>query len=94
MSHRESEATPPAPPAAHGRGGRRPGAGRPRNGRFSPLQGDREYARELISKLMRHAAQPAALRARCALVVVTRGNPINYRPDVSVAAQPAAQPSP
>jgi hypothetical protein len=64
------------PHAVQGHGGKRAGAGRPRGprgGRFVPLRGDRVYAKNLISDLMRDESQPAVLRARLAVVVAMKG---------------------
>jgi hypothetical protein len=58
---------------AEKRGGRRSKCGRPRRGVFGTLQGDMDYAKNLISLLMRDHSQPVALRARCALAVLLKG---------------------
>jgi hypothetical protein len=56
------------------RGGRRSRAGRPRRGVFGTLQGDMDYAKNLISLLMRDHSQPVGLRARCALTILLKGD--------------------
>jgi hypothetical protein len=55
------------------RGGPRSNSGRPRRGTFGALQGDMDYAKNLISLLMRDHSQPVGLRARCALAVLLKG---------------------
>jgi hypothetical protein len=77
-------------PRGSGRGGKRPGSGRPRLGKFRPLPGDREYAKDLLSTLMRDESQEPVLRVRCAVVVLMKGDFAKYRPDAS--AGPAADP--
>jgi hypothetical protein len=76
------EPTPADRPKA--RGGKRPGAGRPRKGRFGPIGGDREYAKILVSTLMRDETQQPALRARCALAVLMKGTWVKLPVDGAV----------
>ena len=73
------------PAAVPGRkGGKRPGAGRPRNGTFAPCQGDPDYARNLLSLVMRDLDQPIQLRVKCAVVCADPGQLEDRPPPVGL----------
>jgi hypothetical protein len=83
----DGEAAPKAIP--DGRGGRRAGSGRPPRGKFVPRTGDREYAKDLISSLMRDETQAPILRARCALAIAMKGTWRRYDSDAQGGVAPA-----
>jgi hypothetical protein len=74
------ESIPAVVPKAKAKGGKRPGCGRPRNGTFPCFVGDAQYARELLSLVMRDTSQALTLRVKAAMVVATRGNSHPGRP--------------
>ncbi len=82
MSQIDEQATSPGRPSGRTWGGRRAGAGRKPGGRFAPLRGYLEYARNLVSTIMRDESQPTALRARCARAVLMKGSWVKYITDV------------
>src|SRR5258708_20220488 len=58
-------------PARRGHGGWRPGSGRKQGSRFGVVKGDREYARDLVSRVMRAEAQELELPGPCAGLVLS-----------------------
>jgi hypothetical protein len=77
----ECETVPAGPPAPRNHGGWRPGSGRKPNSPFAPTTADKQYAKNLLSQLLRDESQPAALRAYCAAVVVLKGTWVKYPAD-------------
>ncbi len=78
-------------PARRGHGGWRPGSGRKQGSRFGVVKGDREYARDLVSRVMRDEAQELELRVRCAgLVLSSVGRNYQFEAPAGPPADPAA----
>jgi hypothetical protein len=82
VGHGETTPTPERPAMPHGRGGCRPGSGRPRRTRFCPIHGDLDFARNFLSFLMRDPRMDVVVRLRAALAILSKGSSRGARPVV------------